>query len=327
MGTGGSRGIRTSHDYVRRGGAAARMMLLQAAADQWGVPVAELDVNAGVIRHDRSGRSTTYGQVAPAAARLAPPDAKAIVLMDPRTWKIAGHPLKRLDTADKLDGSKQYAIDVRLPDMLCAAIKACPVFGGKLLSFDAAAVQGRRGVCGAVRVNESTVAVVADTWWRARTALEALPVVWDEGAGATQDSARIARHLVDGLSDPQVYADRNEGDALRAIAGAARRVAATYSTPFLAHATMEPMNCTARVNTNQNAVCMECFIDEVARAAGADPLAFRCRLMAQHPKHLAVLNAAADHAGWGEPLPAGCIAVSPSSWVMAAIQRQWPRCR
>ena len=137
MGTGGSQGIRQSQDYVRRGGAAARMMLLQAAADQWKVPVAELAVSDGVIsaRRQQAQRSS-YGKVAAAAAKITPPDPKAIKLKDPKDWKIAGKPLKRLDTADKLNGSKVYAIDVKLPGMLCAAIKDCPVFGGKLRAFD-----------------------------------------------------------------------------------------------------------------------------------------------------------------------------------------------
>ncbi|HEV7981823.1 MAG TPA: molybdopterin cofactor-binding domain-containing protein, partial [Xanthobacteraceae bacterium] len=135
MGTGGSRGIRTSQDYVRRGGAVARMMLLQAAADQWNVPVGELTVSNGVITHAASQRQVRYGEVAASAAKLTPPDAKAIKLKDPKDWKIAGKPLKRLDTADKLDGSKVFAIDLKLPGMLCAAIKDCPVFGGKLKSY------------------------------------------------------------------------------------------------------------------------------------------------------------------------------------------------
>src|SRR6266545_1359375 len=124
MGTGGSRGIRTSQDYVRRGGAVARMMLMQAAADQWKVPVGELTVANGVITHAASKRSTTYGNVAAAAAKLTPPDPKSITLRDPKNWKIAGKAVKRLDTADKLDGSKVYGIDTKLPGMLCAAIKA-----------------------------------------------------------------------------------------------------------------------------------------------------------------------------------------------------------
>ena len=136
MGTGGSRGIRTSEDYVRKGGAAARMMLLQAAADEWKVPVAELTVSNGVITHAASKRTTTYGKVAAAAAKLPPPDPATIKLKDPKDWKIAGKPMKRLDTAVKLDGQLVYAIDVKLPGMRCAAIKSCPVFGGKLVSFD-----------------------------------------------------------------------------------------------------------------------------------------------------------------------------------------------
>jgi isoquinoline 1-oxidoreductase subunit beta len=474
MSTGGSRGIRTSHDYVRRGGAAARIMLLQAAADEWKVPVAEVSVANGVITHAGSGRTTTYGKVAAAASKLAPPDPKSIALRDPKAWKIAGKPMKRLDTADKLDGSKVYAIDLKLPGMLHAAIKASPVFGGKLVSYDEPKIASRPGVRGVVKVNDTTVAVVADTWWRAKTALEALPIVWDEGAGAAQSSATIASHLEAGLTAKDAYAFRKEGDALGAIQGAAKKIEAVYSTPFLAHATMEPMNCTVKlsadraecwvptqnseaslaalseqsgiplekcevyrhdlgggfgrrggnqdyvrqavniakrfpdvpvkmvwsreedmahdfyrpisqcklaaglddkgalvglhvrisgqsinafvnpamvangedarqlqgytdkpgdaqlgytvpnllieyamrnthvpvgpwrgVNTNQNAVYMECFIEEVARAAGADSLAFRRALMSKHPKHLAVLDAAAAKGDWGKPLPAG----------------------
>jgi isoquinoline 1-oxidoreductase subunit beta len=474
MGTGGSRGIRTSHDYVRRGGAAARMMLLQAAADRWQVEVGEVSVAEGVITHAVSGRRTTYGKVATDAAKLQAPDPKSITLKDPKVWKIAGKPMKRLDTADKLDGSKVYAIDLRLPGMLHAAVKACPVFGGRLVSFDEAKISGRPGVRRVVKVNDSTIAVVADTWWRAKSALEALAIVWDEGPGASQSSAMIAEHLKEGLAAKDAYAFRNEGDALNAIQGAAKKIEAVYSTPFLAHATMEPMNCTVKlsadraecwvptqnseaslaalseqsgvplakcevyrhdlgggfgrrggnqdyvrqavniarqfpdvpvkmvwsreedmghdfyrpisqcklaaglddtghlvglhvrvsgqsinafvnpalivnnkddrqlqgytdkpgdaqlgytvpnllieyvmrnthvpvgpwrgVNTNQNAVYMECFMEEVARAAGADSLEFRRALMSKHPKHLAVLNAAAAKGDWGKPLPAG----------------------
>src|SRR5437764_1281263 len=160
MGTGGSRGIRTSQDYVRRGGAAARMMLLQAAANQWKVPVEELSVSNGVIRHAALKRTTTYGKVAAAAAKLDPPDPKSITLKDPTAWKIAGKPIKRLDTAGKLNGSLKYAIDVRQPGMLCAAIAQCPVFGGKLASYDESKIASRPGVKRVVKVNDSTVAVV-----------------------------------------------------------------------------------------------------------------------------------------------------------------------
>jgi isoquinoline 1-oxidoreductase subunit beta len=474
MGTGGSRGIRTSHDYVRRGGAAARLMLLQAAADRWNVPVGELTVSDGIISHAGSKRSISYGKVAAAAAKLPPPDAKSIVLKDPRDWKIAGRPIKRLDTADKLNGSKVYAIDVKLPGMLCAAIKSCPVFGGTVTSCDDAKVAGRPGVKGVFKVKDSAVAVVADTWYRAKSALEALPIVWDDAANSGQSDATIAAHLHEGFDAASNNGERRNGDAVKAIEGAAKKVEAIYSTPFLAHATMEPMNCTARisadgaqawvpsqnseaslaalseasglpldkcevyrsdpgggfgrrggsqdyvhqavaiaknfpntpvkmiwsreedmthdfyrpisqakmaagldeqgnlvglhvrisgqsinafvnpalvaggkdmrqlqgydvnpgeaqlgyaapnmlveyvmrnthvpvgpwrgVNTNQNAVYMECFIDEVAKAAGKDPLEFRRALMGNFPKHRAILDAVAEKAGWGEPLPAG----------------------
>jgi isoquinoline 1-oxidoreductase beta subunit len=474
MGTGGSRGIRTSQDYVRRGGAAARMMLLQAAADEWKVPVGELKVANGVITHAASQRSVSYGKIATAAAKLEPPDPKSIKLKDPKDWTIAGKPLKRLDTADKLNGSKIYAIDVKLPGMLCAAIKDCPVFGGKLKSYDEAKIAGMPGVRKVVKVKDTGIAVVADTWWRAKSALDALPIVWDEGAGAKQSDATIAEHLKEGLTATTINGTRQNGDAPKAIQGAAKKVEAVYSTPFLAHACMEPMNATVRlsadkaevwvasqnveaslaalseasgvplakcdvhrldlgggfgrrggtqdfvhqavaiakefpdvpvkliwsreedqahdfyrpisqcglsagldadgkltglhvrvsgqsinatlnqaaivngqdmrqlqgfyeepgdaqlgytvpnllieyvmrnthvpvgpwrgVNTNQNGIYMECFMDEVARAAGKDPLEFRRGLMSQYPKHLAVLNAAAEKGDWGKPLPPG----------------------
>ena len=474
MGTGGSRGIRTSEDYVRRGAAAARIMLLQAASDQWNVPVGELTVSDGVITHAASKRKTTYGKVAAAAAKLTPPDQKSIKLKDPRDWKIAGKPMKRLDTAIKLDGSLIYAIDLKLPGMLHAAIKQAPVFGSTLTSFDEAKIAGMPGVKRAVKVNDRAVAVVADTWWRAKVALDALPIVWNDEANSTRSTATIAEHLKEGLNAPTAYAFRNEGDAVKAIAAAPKKVEAVYSTPFLAHATMEPMNCTVKfsgdkveawastqnaeatlaalseesgfpldkcevykhvlgggfgrrggnqdytrqaaaiakqfpgvpvklvwsreedmthdfyrpismcklaagldengnmvglhlrvsgqsinaqvnpasikegrderqlqgytatpgdaqlgytfpnllieyamrnthvpvgpwrgVNTNQNGVYMECFIEEVARAAGKDSLEFRRALMGKHPKHLAVLNAAAEKGNWGKPTPPG----------------------
>src|SRR5947207_8263417 len=141
--TGGSRGIRESNEYVRKGGATARMMLVQAAANAWSVPAAECSAANSVVTHKPSGRTTTYGKVAEAAAKLEPPaDVK---LKDPKDWKIAGKPLKRLDTQDKLTGKQLYAIDVKLPGMLYAAIKACPVHGGKVKSFDAAKITGNKG--------------------------------------------------------------------------------------------------------------------------------------------------------------------------------------
>ncbi len=248
----GSRGIRISQDYVRRGGAAARTLLLQAAANEWNVPAAELTVANGVIRHAASNRSTSYGKVAAAAAKLPAPDPKSLKLKDMRDWKIAGKPLKRVDTAGKLNGSLVYAIDVKLPGMLNAAIKDCPVFGGKLASFDGAKALKMPGVKSVIRVDASAVAVIADTWWHAKRALDAVDIVWDEGPNAAESSATIAARLRDGLvTQTQVHAFRREGDALKAIESAVKKVEGTYSTPFLNHATMEPMNCTARVTAEK----------------------------------------------------------------------------
>src|SRR5947207_7754040 len=197
FGTGGSRGIRTSHDYVRKGGATARMMLVQAAADEWKVPVAECTASNSVITHTPSGKKTTYGKVVEAAAKLEPPaDVK---LKDPKDWKIAGKGLKRLDTEDKTTGKMMYGIDVKLPGMLNAAIKDCPVFGGKLKSFDEAKIAGMKGVRKVVRVGDTAVAVVADTWWHAKSALDALPIVWDEGDNVKVSSESIAKWLSEGL--------------------------------------------------------------------------------------------------------------------------------
>src|SRR5262249_19183289 len=154
-----SRAIRESQDYVRKGGAAARAMLLQAAANQWGVPVAELTVAKGVITHKASNRSTTYGKVAEAAAKVEPPTD--IKLKDPKDWTIAGKPLKRLDTADKVTGKQKYSMDFTMPGMLCAAVKESPVFGGKLKSFDAAKIAGMPGVKKVVQSGNAAVAVVA----------------------------------------------------------------------------------------------------------------------------------------------------------------------
>jgi isoquinoline 1-oxidoreductase beta subunit len=241
--TGGSRGIRDSQELVRKGGAAARQMLIQAAAGAWNVPAAECDAAGGVITHKPSGRTTSFGNVAEAAGKLDPP--KEIQLKDPKDWKIAGKPLKRLDTIDKLTGKLTYGIDVKLPGMLNAAIRDCPVFGGTVKSFDAAKVVGMAGVKKVVPVGDSAIAVVAETWWQAKTALDALPIVWNEGENAKVSSASIAEWLKAGLDAEEAFVGNQNGDAKAALAGAAKRVDAVYSYPYQNHATMEPMNTTA----------------------------------------------------------------------------------
>jgi isoquinoline 1-oxidoreductase beta subunit len=469
--TAGSRGIRQSNDYVRKGGATARAMLIEAAANEWKVPASQCSASNSVITHKPSGRTTTFGKVAEAAAKIEPP--KEVALKDPKDWKIAGKPLKRLDTAPKLTGEHVYGIDLKLPGMLCAAIKDCPVFGGKLTSFDASKVTGMKGVKHVLKVGDSAVAVVAERWWQAKTALDALPATWDEGENAKVSSASIAELLKAGLDAEKTFVGNENGNAKQAIANAAKKVEAVYAVPYQNHATMEPMNATALytadrcetwvptqvaeqtlasvseasglpiekcdvhklplgggfgrrtandfvqqaiaiakqipgtpvkliwtreedmthgryhpitqakmvgaldannnltglhmriagqsilsfvnpqalqngkdpfvfqglnaagpegqfgytipnllidhamrnphipphfwrgVNNNQNAIYLECFMDELAQAAGQDPLEFRRKLMANHPKHLAVLNAVAEKAGWGKPAPQG----------------------
>jgi isoquinoline 1-oxidoreductase beta subunit len=471
FGTGGSQGIRQSQDYVRKGGATARTMLVQAAADGWKVPAAECTAANSVITHTPSGRKTSYGKVALAAAKVAPPET--VALKDPKDWKLAGKRLARLDTVNKVTGKQIYGSDLVFPGMLNAAIKDCPVFGGKLKSFDAAAIEKRPGIKKVVRVGDSAVAVVADTWWRAKSALEILPVVWDNGPNEKVSSESIKAFLKEGLDAAEAIVGNSNGDARAVLAGSARKLEAVYSYPYQNHATMETMNATAKwtpercevwaptqngeaafaacvaaaglpsaqcdvykihlgggfgrrgqsdyvtqavliarempgtpikliwsreedmlhgryhpitqckmraaldeqgnvtalhmrisgqsilaglapqsivngkdpvvfqglnppapeasigysfpnllidhamrnphvppgfwrgVNLNQNTIYLESFIDEIAFATKQDPLALRRKLMANHPKHLAVLNAAAERAGWGKPLPAG----------------------
>ncbi|MCW8086594.1 xanthine dehydrogenase family protein molybdopterin-binding subunit [Sabulicella glaciei] len=469
--TAGSQGIRSSQEIVRKGGAAARMMLIQAAAARWDVPAAECSARDSVITHAGSGRTLRYAEVVTEAARLTPPSD--VPLKDPAQWTVIGKPTARLDTADKTTGKLVYGQDLRMPGMLVAVPRRCPVFGGTVRSFDVAAVSGRHGVRHVLKVGESAVAVVADTFWQAKTALDALPVEWDTGENGRVSSEAISTMLDEGLTAREAFIGNQQGDARAAIAGAARQIEATYSYPYQNHAPMETMNATvvwtpsrcdvwcptqngeaalataaqaaglpqtacdihrvdlgggfgrravhdwlvdavliARqvpgipiktmwtreedmvqgryhpvtkcrlvagldaenrivglhmrisgqsilatafpgglqngrdpvqfqglnatgtesalgytfpnllidhamrnphvpaqfwrgVNHNQNAIYLECFLDEVAHATNQDPLALRRSLMANHPKHLAVLNAVAERIGWGTPAPAG----------------------
>ena len=266
--TGGSRGIRESHDYVRKGGATARMMLVQAAADEWKVPAAECTAANSVITHTPSGRKTTYGKMALAAARVAPP--AEVKLKDPKDWKLVGKRLARLDTLDKVTGKQVYGADLKLPGMLNAAIKDCPVFGGKVKSFNAAAIEKRPGVKKVLAVGDSAVAVVADTWWRAKTALDALPIEWDNGPNVANSSATVAAMLKAGLDAPEAAVGNQNGDAKAALVSAARKIEAVYSYPHQNHATMEPMNATARWTPERCEVWTPTQNGEAALAAASE---------------------------------------------------------
>ena len=268
FGTGGSQGIRGSQDYVRKGGAAARMVLVQAAADEWKVPVTECTVAKGVITHGPSKRTTTYGKVTRAAAKLAPP--KDVSLKNPKDWKLIGKRLARLDTVDKTTGKQIYGMDLKLPGMLNAAVKDSPVFGGKIKSVDDAAVLKRPGVVKVLRVGDTAVAVVADTWWRAKTALDALKIEWDEGPNAKASSASFGATLKAGLDAKDAAVGNSVGDAPAAIASAAKKIEAVYSYPHQNHACMEVMNATVKWTPEKCEVWVPTQNGEAAHAAAAE---------------------------------------------------------
>jgi len=282
--TGGSRGIRESHEYVRRGGATAREMLIAAAAAEWQVPATECFAANSVITHRPSSRKTTFGKVAAAAARLPPP--KEVALKDPKSWKIAGKPLPRLDTADKLTGKQVYGTDIKLPGMVNAAVRACPYFGGKIKSFDDSSIVKMPGVRKVVRVDDATVAVVADTWWRAKTALDALPIVWDEGPNKDLSSASIAEMLKAGLDANDAFVGSTAGDARAALAAAKKTVTAVYAFPYQNHATMEPMNATALYTPEKCEVWVPTQNGESSLAATAEASGLPVQKCDVHKVHL-----------------------------------------
>ena len=243
--TGGSRGIRTSEEYVRKGGAAARMMLVDAAAAQWKVPASECVAANSVITHTPSGKKISFGEVAAAASALPVPTE--IKLKDPKEWKVIGQSKNRIDTfQDKVTGKQVYGIDLVLPGMLVANIRECPVFGGKVKSFDDSKAMAMKGVKKVLQVGDSAVAVVADTFWVAKNAMDAVAIVWDEGPNAKASSATIKAMLVEGLSAEQAFVGNQFGDMKAAAASAANKTESTYFYPFLNHAPMEPMNATAK---------------------------------------------------------------------------------
>jgi isoquinoline 1-oxidoreductase beta subunit len=274
MGTGGSRSVRTSRDYLFKAGALARELLVAAAAQRWGVQADSCQAANSVITHQPTGRTLSYGAVAAQAARMTPPDT--VFLKDPEEWTLLGKRIRRLDVPDKVAGQPVFGVDVEIPGMLHAAISACPVFGGRLKGYDRDAIKGRPGVEQIVALDDA-VAVVADSWWHAQSALQALPVEWDERGNGKVDDAQIRASLEAGLATEKAVVGAQQGDVGLAFAASARRVEATYYAPYLAHATMEPMTCTAAVGDGrvevwaptQNATAT---LEAAARAAGVDPL-------------------------------------------------------
>jgi isoquinoline 1-oxidoreductase beta subunit len=242
--TGGSRSIRTSQHSLRRAGATAREMLVAAAAAQWQVAASECRAANSVITHLPSGRTVTFGRIAQVAAAVAPP--KDVRLKEPKDWTLAGKPLRRLDVTDKVLGKPIYGIDVRLPGMLHAALAQCPVFKGTLASVDDHRISGMKGVRKVVKLKDA-VAVVADSWWQARKALDALNIVWDDGGNGKVSSATIREFVRTGLAATEAGIGRREGDLPQGFARSHQRIEAEYEVPFLGHATLEPQNCTAHV--------------------------------------------------------------------------------
>jgi isoquinoline 1-oxidoreductase subunit beta len=246
QGTGGSTSIRAAFTPLRKAGAQARTVLIAAAAKTWGVDPGACRAALGAVTHGATGRKLTYGRLVATAATLPVP--ADVALKDPKDWKILGKRTHRLDTPFKIDGRAQFGIDVKVPGMLIAVVARCPVFGGKVKSFDGAAAKAVPGVRHVVQVS-SGIAVVADGYWQARKGRVALTIDWDEGPTAAVTSESISQLFAQRAEQVGAVA-RHDGDPDAALGTVASKVEADYETPFLAHATMEPMNCTAHVRAD-----------------------------------------------------------------------------
>ena len=275
----GSRSIRGSQGYLRKAGATARMMLVAAAANQWGVPTSECHAAKSVITHTPSGRTLRFGQLAEAAAKIEPP--KEVTLKNPKDWELIGTPQKRFEIIDKIQGKPIYGIDVRVPNMLYAAIMHSPVFKGKLKSVDDSKIGGLKGIRKVVELDDA-VAVVADSWWRAKKGLEALSVTWDEGENGKVSSATIRDFVLTGLTAPEAGVGEIRGNVAEGFAKAAKRIEAEYATPFLSHATMEPMNCTAHVTDDKLEIWVPTQSSESSLASAAEVLDMSPRKVVVH---------------------------------------------
>jgi len=243
--TGGSRSVRSAFEPLRRAGATARKMLMKAAADEWGVPLAECSTEPGKVVHGNSGRSISYGELAPLAAQLEAPES--VELKPKEQYRLLGTPVARTDSAAKSNGTANFGIDTRIDGMVYAAVKQSPVYGGKVKSYDAGKIENESGVIGVEEIPNG-IAVLAKTYWQAQSALEKLPVEFDtsesdgQGFSSIDYLDELQQHL-----DDQGYPAEDSGDAVSALAEAAKTITADYHAPFLAHATLEPMNCAALV--------------------------------------------------------------------------------
>ncbi|MBI4483556.1 MAG: xanthine dehydrogenase family protein molybdopterin-binding subunit, partial [Acidobacteria bacterium] len=249
MQTSSSSSVRLSREYLQQAGASARERLIAAAAREWGVAASELSANDGVIAHMPTGRKLRYGQVAQKAAGIKL--AQEPKIKTPDQFTLMKKPTQLLETPLRVDGSATYGIDIRLPGMLYAAVKASPVFYGKVKRYDFNAIKDRPGVHSVVEFGgpemESGVAVIADSYWRAKSALDLMPIEWDDGPqgnASTEGFFQIARAALD---EPGAQVTVKKGDAIAAMKSASKVVDAVYELPYLDHAMMEPLNCTVHV--------------------------------------------------------------------------------
>jgi isoquinoline 1-oxidoreductase beta subunit len=261
--TGGSSSVWSGLEQFRQAGAAARVMLVAAAAQQWNVDAAACRTESGAVLN--GSRKLTYGQLVDAAAKLTPP-AK-VQLKDPKTFKLIGKPVKRLDTPEKLNGKAEFGIDVKLPGMLTAVIARPPIFGAKMKSFDDSRARSMPGVRKIVAV-PAGVAVIADTFWQAKMARDAVRVEWDEGSMQNFNTAEMMHQFRERAKSPGTSV-RKDGDAAVALAGAARKIEAVYEVPYLSHLMMEPLNCTVDLRADSCEVWTGSQFQTVDRANAA----------------------------------------------------------
>jgi isoquinoline 1-oxidoreductase beta subunit len=262
--TGGSSSVWSGLEQFRQAGGAARAMLIAAAAQQWNTDATTCRTESGAV-FDRSNRKLTYGQLVAAAAKMTPP--ARVELKDPKTFKLIGKPIKRLDTAEKLNGKAIFGIDVKLPGMLTAVVARAPIFGAKVRSFDDSRARSMPGVRKIVAV-PSGVAVIADSFWQAKMAREALRVEWDEGAMQSFSTTQMMEDFRQRAKSPGVSV-RNDGDAASALSHAAKKIEAVYEVPYLAHLMMEPLNCVVDLRSDSCEVWTGSQFQTVDRANAA----------------------------------------------------------
>jgi isoquinoline 1-oxidoreductase beta subunit len=312
--TGGSTSVAEGYDKLRMAGAQARTMLVSAAARKWGVDASACRAQNAVVEGP-GGKKATYGELAEAASKLPVP--KDVKLKEHKASRYVGKPVNRLDTPAKVDGTAEFGLDVKLPGMLYASLAQCPVIGGKVASFDATKAKAMPGVKHVVQITDG-VAVVADTWWRAKSARDAVDIKWDEGAGKSLDSAGISSALKAAAAKTGAVV-KKQGDVDEGMRGAAKTVTADYELPFLAHATMEPMNFTADVRKDSCLVYGPTQFQQLAAGVAAQASGLKPEQITVKTTHLG--------GGFGRRIDVDFIAqaVEISKAVGAPVKLIWTR--